>query len=67
VTDIDYATVAESLKRLLTAIDAGDLTATTATRYRIEGAILAFSAVAKGEVPSAADLLAWTGLQDTND
>lgn len=67
MTDIDYVAVAESLKQLLAAVDAGDMTAPTATRYRIEGAILAFSAVANGEVLSAQDLLAWTELQNTND
>lgn len=37
--------LAEQLRRALVAIDAGELTASTATRYRLEGAVSALDAV----------------------
>jgi len=60
----DYGQVAEGLRTLLDAIEAGEMDATLAMRYRIEGAIVAFRAVAEGRVPDLSDLSA---LQDTTD
>lgn len=66
MTDIDHPAVSESGRQFLAVIYAGDMTATTATRYGIEGAIPVFSAGANGKVLSAADPLTWSGLQNTN-
>ena len=39
------AEMVESLRRLLALVDSGEMTATTATRYRLEGALAALEAV----------------------
>lgn len=41
--------VAESLRRLLGQVAAGDLVASTPTRYRIEGAVAALDAITGGD------------------
>lgn len=45
------ATAAKTLRRLLAAIDAGELTASTAARYRLQGAVIALEALATGKAP----------------
>jgi len=60
----NYGQVAEGLGKLLDAIEAGEMDATPAMRYRIEGAIVAFRAVAEGRVPNLSDL---SPLQETTD
>lgn len=44
---------AETLRRLLHAIEAGELTASTAARYRLEGAVIALEALSTGKAPTA--------------
>ncbi len=51
----------ESLRRLLAAIEAGDLVASTATRYRIEGAVVALEALAGADPETIFERL---GLKD---
>lgn len=41
----EVAALADDLKRMLASIEAGDLDATTAMRYRIEGAIAVLEVV----------------------
>jgi len=60
----DYGLVSEGLRKLLDVIKAGEMDATPAMRYRIEGAIVAFRAVADGRVPDLSDL---SSLQETTD
>ena len=47
----DPVEAAKALRRLLDAIEAAELTASTATRYRLEGAVIALEALATGQVP----------------
>ena len=41
----EVAAISESLRRLLAVVESGEMTATAATRYRLEGALAALEAV----------------------
>lgn len=41
----EVAAIAESLRRLLAVVESGEMTASTATTYRLEGALAALEAV----------------------
>ncbi len=50
------AEAATTLRRLLGAVEAGELTAPAGLTYRLQGAVIALEALATGRVPTAADL-----------
>ncbi|WP_200944508.1 hypothetical protein [Geodermatophilus sp. Leaf369] len=45
--NVDPAAVADTLRKLLNAVDHGEITATRAERHRLEGAVTALDAVAQ--------------------
>lgn len=57
ITRTELATVASGLRRLLDAIDAGELAAPSGTVNRLEGAWLALEALSAGRTMDAEDLL----------
>ncbi len=52
----DFAETAAALRRLLDAVDRGDLVGTAPMRHRLEGSIVTLEALATGRMPSAEDL-----------
>lgn len=52
----EMAEAATTLRRLLGAVEAGELTAPAGLTYRLQGAVIALEALATGRVPTAADL-----------
>jgi hypothetical protein len=60
------AGMADQLRRITAQIDAGALTAPTATRHRLEGALVALEALA-GEPPSLLERLGVPGGEDRTD
>ncbi len=50
------AEAATTLRRLLGAVEAGELTAPAGLTYRLQGAVIALEALATGRVPTAEDL-----------
>lgn len=63
----ELAEGAAGLRRLVELIDAGEMTAPKSVVYRLQGALLAFEALAGGGSLTVADLLARLGLQDRTD
>ncbi|MGI8750963.1 MAG: hypothetical protein ACR2MN_01345 [Acidimicrobiales bacterium] len=53
----ELAELAAGMRRLLDAIEAGDMTADSGTIARLEGAVAALDALAAGRPPGSADLL----------
>jgi hypothetical protein len=53
VTDLSVADVASSTRRLLAAVDAGELASTPATRHWLAGAVAALERVATGQAATS--------------
>jgi len=52
----EMAEAATTLRRLLGAVEAGELTAPAGLTYRLQGAVIALEALATGRIPTAEDL-----------
>jgi hypothetical protein len=57
---------ADTIRRVLGALRAGELTAPAMLVARLEGALVALEAVATGRAPTPDDLLKGESLHDTN-
>ena len=66
MTQGELLEAADTIRRLLAALRAGELTAPPMLIARIEGALVALEVIATGRVPSPEDLLEADPLHDTN-
>ena len=62
----ELAEAGATLRRVVAAVAAGELTAPATLVARLEGAALVFEVLATGRVPDAADLLGDSHLHDTD-
>jgi len=66
LTRSEMLEAAHTIRRLITALHAGELTAPPMLVARLEGALVALEAVATGRAPTPDDLLKGESLHDTN-
>jgi hypothetical protein len=53
----DPGEAATALRRMLVMLDEDEMTASSAVRYRLEGAVIALEALAQGKAPTVDDII----------
>jgi hypothetical protein len=66
LTQAELLEAADTIRRFLAALRAGELTAPPMLTARIEGALVALEVIATGRAPTPEDLLEPDPLHDTN-